>query len=155
MEENKLSDLLPPVDKPRYNEIKILIEEMLSTGTVNQAIIANAAKRKLKAVKLLQDYQRSDEWKMFGWGSSLVKLDGKMFFIGKLRTNEEDFDEYPFEAYEVVGVKKLKFKRKVDVSNPWERDVLITWAGLKSMQLIKRVYISTPLSHATAQLNKR
>ena len=152
---NRLSALIPPLDKQRYDKIEQLIEETLLGGTVNEAIIANAARGVLKAVKLLEDYQGAPEWRRFGWGNCLVRLDGKMYYIGELRCEKGDFDKHPFYAYEVVGVKKFKLKRKVDVNSGWDCDAQITWNGIKKMQLLKgQLYLRMPYKYVNELLNK-
>lgn len=152
---NRLSALLPELNSDRYEQVDKQITKMLAEGTMNEAIIANAARRTLKAVKLLEDYQKSEEWSKFGWGERLVKLDGKLYFIGELRYTEEDFDKAPFAAYEVIGIKKLKLKRRVNVYSGWQSDVTITWQGVKTMQLVKgRIFLEMPYSYVNEMLNK-
>ena len=153
---NRLSALIPPLDSQKYDTINKLVEEMLLEGTVNQAIIANAARGVLKAVKCLEDYQKTKEWDTFSWGGCLVKLEGKMYYIGRLRHEKEDFDKHPYCAYEVVGVKKLKLKRKVDVSSDWDCDSKITWHGTKSMQLVKGLrFVGVSYKHINELLNRK
>jgi len=141
---NRLNKIMPEFDEKRYTSVMKLIEDLLRDGTVDEAIIANAAKMMLKRVKLLQDYQVSPEWDVSGWGDCLVELDGVMYFIGKLRHEKEDFEVCPFVGYEVVGKTKLKLKRKSDVTCDYYSDVRITWQGVKKMKKMMKVHLKMP-----------
>lgn len=135
---NNLNYYLPDVTNI-YEDIQKQIDDMISTGTIADCIIAKAASDTLKNVKLLNDYQRSENyWGRFGWGNILIRLNDKLYYITKLRTDEHDFDEYPFFGYEVIGSKKLRFKRKVDnFSHEYNACIKITWRGLDEAKYVK------------------
>lgn len=134
---NRIGGFLPTIDNKRYESIQKRINEMLDNGSLNDCIIANAARVKLESTKKLQDYQDSPEWEKFWWGKKLVRLDGTLYYIGELRHEYEDFDKYPFAGYEVIGKVKLRLKRKSNPGIDGHADTKITWHGVKNMELVK------------------
>ena len=111
---------------------------MIQDGTMDEAIIANTAKLTLERVKLLQEYQESNEWRRYGWGKCLVELNGKVYLLGVLRNEKDDFEMYPFVGYEVEGKTKLKLKRRVDINDEYTSDTIITWEDVKNMKRVGR-----------------
>lgn len=133
---NRINALLPNIGVHEYSTIQNRIGE-LKNGSLSDYIIAQAASILLSEIKILENYQKSPEWQKFYWGNRVVRLEGKLYYIGELRYKETDFKDYPFFAYEIVGKRKFRLKKKrsyIDNSDERTCDARITWHGVTIMQ---------------------